>query len=39
MDAFIGSIWFGVMLFAFGYIGGNILPLGKITSWISAKLG
>jgi hypothetical protein len=39
MESFIGSVWFGVMLFAFGYIGGNVLPLGKLGSWISSKLG
>jgi len=34
MASFLGSVWFGVMLFAVGYIVGHVIPIGKLTSWI-----
>lgn len=26
-ESFIGSVWFGLMLFAVGYIGGHLFPI------------
>jgi hypothetical protein len=37
IESFLGSVWFGVMLFAIGYIGGNVIPLAKIREWIPTK--
>jgi hypothetical protein len=34
MASFLGNIWFGCFLFVAGYIGGHIVSLDKIKSWI-----
>jgi hypothetical protein len=32
-EGFIGSIWFGAMLFLGGYICGNVVPMGSLISF------
>jgi hypothetical protein len=37
MESFLGSVWFGIMLAALGYICGNLLPFATVAKWIPTK--
>lgn len=37
MESFLGSFWFGIMLGALGYIGGNLFPISTIAGWFKTK--
>lgn len=39
MESFLGSVWFGIMLAALGYICGNVLPFATLAKWIPNKKG
>ena len=30
LSSFLGSIWFALLCGVIGYIGGNVLPIGKL---------
>lgn len=33
-DAFVGSVWFGVMMALSGYVVGNLFPIAKLKNLI-----
>jgi hypothetical protein len=39
MESFIGSVWFALLCGVVGYVVGQVLPIGKLTSWVGSKLG
>ena len=36
-ESFIGSIWFALMLGVVGYVAGQIVPISKLSEWLSRK--
>ena len=37
MASFLGSVWFGVMLFVVGYVAGSVVPVSKLPELFKKK--
>lgn len=37
MASFLGSVWFGVMLFFVGYVAGSVVPVTKLPEMFKKK--
>jgi len=36
IESFLGSVWFGLFLFAAGYIGGHLVPFSFLTNIVQS---
>ena len=39
VESFVGSIWFGVALFAFGYVAGHVLSITNLRAIVARLFG